>query len=128
MFETLRIRLWGSVPCAKINNKTLERIINREFGNGATEVKQKLQKITNNGRENKNRISAAIVKLANKDIAAIDNFVEISNSDYRDVLSPAEYPRFNELGFVGIKGMAKNKKKEIIISDWKHYSKWLNRK
>ncbi len=124
MFETLRIILFGTQPFAKVDSKTLERIIQREFGNRASEVKQKLLQITSNIPDSKNRISAAIIKLADKNINAIDNFVEVSNNDYRDVLAKAEYPRCFTLGFGE---MGKSKMKQIFLADWRDYLNWLNK-
>ena len=125
MFETLRIILFGTQPFAKVDSKTLERIIHREFGNRSSEVKQKLLQITSDTPNSKNRISAAIIKLADKNINAIDNFVEVSNNDCRDVLAKAEYPRCFNLGFGE---MEKSKMKQIFLADWKDYLKWLNKK
>jgi hypothetical protein len=124
MFEKLRIILFGTQPFAKVNSKTLERIIHREFGNRASVVKQKLQRITSDTPNSKNRISAAIIKLTGNDINAIDNFIEISNNDCRDVLARAEYPRCFDYGF---DEMEKSKMKQIYLAGWKDYSNWLNK-
>jgi hypothetical protein len=124
MFETLRIRLFKRQPIAKVDSKTLERIINREFDGRANEVKQKLQEVKISTLNGKNRISAAIIKLANKDINAIDNLIEISNADFRDILVKAEYPRCFDFGFGQI---GKNKMKQMYFADWKDYSNWLNK-
>jgi hypothetical protein len=125
MFKTLRIKLFGKEPVAEVDSKTLERIICRDFGTRADEVKQKLQKLICDTSEGRNRISAAIIKLAENDIDAIDNFIEISNNDFRDVLARAEYPRCFELGFGGVE---EDKKKQIYLADWTEYSNWLNKK
>ena len=124
MFETLRIKLFGRQPFAKVDHKTLERIIHREFGDRAREVEQKLQGVTEVLPNDKNRISAAIIKLAAKDINAIDNLVEMSNNDFRDILANAEYPRCFDMGFGEIE---KNKLKKIYFADWKYYQNWLNK-
>ena|SRR5215204_3594175 len=124
MFETLQIRLFGTQPFAKVDSKTLERIVHREFGNVASEVKEKLQRVKSDTPSGKNRISTAIIRLADKDINAIDNLIEISNNDCRDVLSKAEYPRCSELDF---DIMEKSTMKQIYLADWKEYSNWLNK-
>ena len=126
MFETLRIKLFGRQPTAKVDAITLERIVHREFGNYAAEVKQKLKGVTSGTQKTNNRISASIIKLAEKDINSIDNFIEISNNDFRDVLLKAEYPRCVSLDFGEIKN--RNKLKQIYIADWKDHSNWLNKK
>ena len=126
MFETLQIRLLGNQPCAKISSQTLERIILREFGSHANEVKQKLQRGLNNSEESKCRISAAIIKLANKDISGIDGLIDISNYDYRDIISRAEYPKACELDFSDFEELSKRQFNQICLSDWKQYSNWVN--
>jgi hypothetical protein len=124
MFDTLRIKLFGRQPFAKVDDKTLERIIHREFGNRASEVKRKLQGVKSDTPKGKNRISAAIIKLAGEDINAIDNFIEISDNDFRDVLARAEYPGCFDLDFDRIK---KDKMKQVYFADWKDYSNWLKK-
>ena len=67
MFEIILINLIGTQPTAKVTDKTIERIINRDFGNRADEVKQKLKQVISDTKNVKNRIAAAIIKLSNKD-------------------------------------------------------------
>jgi hypothetical protein len=113
----------GRQPIAAVDSKTLERIIHREFGDRASGVVAKLQGVNSDSLAGKNRISAAIIKLANKDISAIDTLIEISNSDFRDVLMRAEYPRCLELNFARTK---ENERQQIYLADWNDYSNWLN--
>jgi hypothetical protein len=124
MFENLQIIFFGIQPSAKVSDKTLERIIYREFGKRADEVNQKLRQVKSDTSNGRNRISAAILKLANKDFDAIENFIKISNNDFRDVISQAEYPEYSNFAFNDI---SKDKRKELYIKDWKQYSKWLNK-
>lgn len=125
MFEKLRIILFGTQPFAKVDNKSLERIILREFGSQANEAKEKLLRVKYNTPNSKYRISSAIIKLADRDINALDSLIEISNNDYRDVLARAEYPRCFNLGLDAIK---RSKIKQIYLADWKDYSNWVNKK
>ncbi len=123
MFETLRIKVFGAQPAATVTDKILERIIERDFGNCANEVKQKLKQITCDTHEGKNRISAAIIKLANKDINVIDHYINMTKNDFRDVISKAEYPGCFELN---LSKAGKLNMKQVYLDDWKEYSKWLN--
>jgi hypothetical protein len=123
MFETIRIKLLGTQPAAKVTDQLLERIIHRDFGNSSDEVKQKLREVISDSQNGKNRISAAIIKLSNKDIKAIDHYIAMSNNDSRDVISQAEYPRCSKLGF---DEMEEHNMKLIYLSDWIEYSKWIN--
>jgi hypothetical protein len=65
----------------------------------ALEVKQKLQRVTSDSHNGKNRISAAILKLSNKDFNSTDYYINMSHGDFRDVISQAEYPRCSKLDF-----------------------------
>ena len=124
MLETLRIKLFGTQPVAKISDARLERLIQREFGNQADLVSRKLNQVVSETNAGKNRISAAIVKLSDKDINAIDHLIEQSKIDFRDLISQAEYPKCSELDFTD---MDEQNMKIIYLDDWTEYLKWLNR-
>lgn len=122
MLETLRINFFGTQPVAIVTDKILERIIQRDFGNRADEVKQKLKEVISDNHNGKNRISAAILKLSNKDIKAIDHFISLSNNDCRDVISQAEYPKCSKLN---LSEMEEQNMKPIYFDDWIEYLKWI---
>ena len=123
MLEKLKIKIWGTQPVAKVTNKQLDRLIARDFSQHIDVVKNKLNKVESDTLNGKNRISAAIIKLSNKDLKSLDLYIDIANADSRDVLSQAEYPRCSKLGFDDIDN---KEMKRINLDDWKEYSKWLN--
>ncbi len=123
MFEVLKINIWGTQPVARVSDKQLEKLIRREFPDNINQVKTRLGKVKIDPASGKNRISAAIIKLANKDVKSLDHYIDVANSDFRDVLSQAEYPRCSKLGFGKSRS---NDMKRIYMNDWKEYSKWLN--
>ncbi|WP_395047709.1 hypothetical protein [Flavobacterium sp.] len=123
MFETLKIKLLGIQPVPKITYRTLDRIIDRDFGDSSQEVKVKLRQVISATESGKNRISAAILKLSNRNPEILDNYIEISKIDFRDVISQAEYPRCLKLGFGNL---ISSEIKKNYLEDWKDYSKWLN--
>jgi hypothetical protein len=124
MLETLKIKLLGQQPTARITSKTLEGIIQRDFGDRAEEVMRKLDMLEGDSQLGKNRRAAAILKLANKDIEAIDHFIAVGNEDFRDVIVPAEYPRCHELGFARFpSGWVERRR--IYLEDWRQYIEWL---
>jgi len=125
MFETLKIKYRGHQPVANISDRTLDRLIRRDYGNYYGEVKQKLESIVSISLEGKNRLLAAVLKISNGDIAKIDSYITLCNNDYRDVLSQAEYPKMSKQGFGQTSA---NKLKDIYLKDWLEYSKWLKRK
>jgi hypothetical protein len=124
MFEAIQIKIFGNQPAAKVTGKMLDRLIERDFGNKTLEVKHKLQRVTSDTLHGKNRISAAILKLSKKDFNAIDHYVDMSNNDFRDVISQAEYPRCSKLNSDGMEGQ---KMKRIYLDDWVEYSNWLTK-
>ncbi|NEU08630.1 hypothetical protein GZH53_09935 [Flavihumibacter sp. R14] len=124
MFETLLIKLGSVQPVAKISDEILQRIIRREFGDQADEVNMKLASVAGDTSNGRNRISAAIIRLANQDISAIDIHISRSKEDYRDVIAKAEYPRCYKLGF---ECMGDQNMKQIYLDDWQKYSGWLNK-
>ena len=123
MFEEFKIKFLGIQPATKVTTNQLERIIAREFPKNIDEVTLKFYKVKGDNPNGINRITAAIVKLANKDLSSLDHYIEIANANYRDILSQAEYPRCSKLGFGDFN---KKKMKSIYLDDWREYSKWLN--
>ena len=123
MLEEFKIKIWGAQPAAKVTANQLDRLIAREFPQYTDEVNIKLDKVGGDNPNGKNRISAAIIKLANKDFKSLDHYIDIANTDNRDVLSQAEYPRCSKLEFGEFD---KNEIKRIYLEDWREYTKWLN--
>ena len=124
MFETIKIRILGKQPVPKVSNRMLDRLIQRDYQDSHAEVKQKLNKIISATHSGKNRISAAILKLSNQDLSQIDHYIEIANTDFRDVISKAEYPSASQYGF---NDTNRFKMKHIYLADWFGYSKWLSK-
>ncbi len=125
MLETLKIKLFGDQPTAKVSDQMLDSIIKREFGKLADKVREKLNVIRGDSKESKNRISAAIIKLSNKNINSLEHYISVAQADPRDVLSQAEYPRCSKYSF---SEMGERDMKPIYLDDWNEYSTWLNSK
>lgn len=123
MFEELKIKLFGIQTSAIVTTHQLDKLIAREFPDCIDKVHLKLDRVESNNPNGKNRISAGIIKLANKDFALLDLYIQLANADYRDILSQAEYPRYSKLDF---ENFEKTNMKKIYLNDWKEYSKWLN--
>lgn len=123
MFEVFKIKYLGVQPEAKVTTLRLESLIAREFPRHIEEVTLKFYKVKGDTPNGMNRISAAILKLADKDLSSIDHYIEMANADSRDVLALAEYPRCSKIGF---DNFDKNQMKEVYLDDWREYSKWLN--
>lgn len=73
-----------------------------------------------------NRVRLAVLKLANGNIQDLRRFIEWAKSDYRDVLSPAEYPLASKK-WSKMRNMSKDEVEAIYKKDWEQYQQWLNR-
>ena len=122
MFDLLKIKIFGHQPVAKISDKLLDSLIVRDYKSNADIVRTKLKNVYSDSKAGKNRISADILKLAGKDINALDELIEKANKDSRDIMMWAEYPRRAKIGFdeLTIKPM-----KQIYIDDFIEYSNWM---
>lgn len=127
MFEKLRIKFLKNQPVADISKEILEKIIRRDFPENYKIVKQKLELIKSDSLKSQNRLSAAVLKVSNGDLSKIDSFIEMCNSDYRDVISQAEYPRISEIGFIGMEELESSELKEYYLKDWAEYTNWINK-
>lgn len=127
MFEKLKIKYLGNQPIAEISKETLEKLIRREFPESYQIVKQKLCLIKSDSLIGQNRLSAAVLKVSNGDLNKIDSYIKKCNSDYRDVISQAEYPRISEIGFIGIEEKEPSELKEYYLKDWTEYTNWIKK-
>ena len=120
--ELINIKL--EQPVAKISNAELEKLIDREFPENSNLIKRKLTEIQSDSQNGKNRIGAAVLKLAKSDLNAIDSLIKKANEDFRDVVSQAEYPRASKYGF------DEPNEKELktdYLNDWTEYVDWKNK-
>jgi hypothetical protein len=124
MFELLKIKIFGHQPVAKISDTLLTSIVIRDFKQNADIVRQKLKSVNSDTEKGKNRISANILKLADKDINALDGLIEKANNDSRDIILWAEYPRCSKIGF---SELDRKSMKQIYIDDFIEYSDWLKK-
>ena len=122
MFDLLRIKIFGHQPVAKISDKLLDSLIVRDYKSNADIVRTKLKNVNSDSKAGKNRISADILKLAGKDINALDELIEKANKDSRDIMMWAEYPRRAKIGF---DELTINPMKQIYIDDFIEYSNWM---
>lgn len=114
-------------PAAEISDELLRKLIRREFPKIFTRLKVKwlLNSISSDSKAGKNRLSAAVLKLAQGDIAKLKLLVERCNYDFRDVVSEAEYPIYSSYG--GFGKVPEDKIKEVYAADWNQYSDWINK-
>jgi len=124
MFDLFKIRLWGHQPIAKISDKLLYSLIERDYKCNSDFVKRKFENINCENQAGKNRIAAGILKLADKNLDAIDGLIEKGNQDSRDIMMWAEYPRCSKISF---DGLSQKQMKQIFIDDFIEYTSWLKK-
>ena len=122
MFDLLKIKLFGHQPVAKISDQLLDTLIERDYKSNVAIVKTKLNTIDSDNQAGKNRIAAGILKLADKNLEALDELIEKANEDSRDIMMWAEYPRCAKIGFGELD---KKQMKKIYIDDFIEFSNWL---
>ena len=71
------------------------------------------------------RVHLAILKLSNGDIRRLREHIETAKSDFRDVISPPEYPEFDAIGFVGVARLSQEEREALKLRDWQQYERWL---
>ena len=75
--------------------------------------------------ENKvSRVQVDILKLSSGSIDSLRKNVKAAKSDYRDVISWAEYPNYRW----DTSKLSIEEQKEICSKDWKQYLDWVNAK
>lgn len=127
MLEKLKIKYLGIQPVAKISKELLDKLIRRDLPENYEMVKQKLDLIKSDSFNGQNRLSAAVLKLSNGDLNKIDSYIEMCNSDYRNVVSEAEYPRVSKIGFIDMEQTKSSKLREYYLEDWTEYTNWINK-
>jgi len=112
-----------------IDDETLERLVNREFtSDTAGRVHSLLETYGAKPHHiERNRVRAAILKLAHGDLGAIERQVSVAITDFRDVVGAAEYPRQMEIGFAGMSDASEEHLQDLKNQDWKDYCDWLQK-
>jgi hypothetical protein len=104
---------------AKLQNK-LEKIFPEQ-----SEREKASEILSEYGRETHEqeptRVRLAILKIAGSNIEKLQVFTSAAQSDYRDVLSWAEYPRQSKNWSV-----TGTEKEKLVSADLNEYQTWLN--
>ncbi|WP_339815576.1 hypothetical protein [uncultured Imperialibacter sp.] len=109
---------------AKISPELLDYLIRREFPDDIMLVVSRLELLNSENDAGRRRISAAVLKLANRDFNELDLLIDKANFDFRDVISAAEYPRNSAHGF---DEQTDEMEKSQYRADLEDYSSWLDK-
>lgn len=104
----------------------IDLIIDREFPADAHQVKSKFSRLKHYGLSI-DRTIAAILKLADRDFDKIDGLIKGANTDPRDIISFAEYPRSNKYSWSELNELDEQEREKIRKDDWTEYNEWLNK-
>ncbi len=106
------------------------RIIRREFPSedpvAILEILDEYDTESSHGEPH--RVHLAIMKLSGPDLGLLRAHLDVAKTDYRDVIAPAEYPRYSTVSFADIKEMDPREVRQLQEDDWKQYQSWLEAK
>ncbi len=116
-------------PAPTVSQTDVERIVMRDYPQDKyDEVMLILNSYgTDNWEREPHRVRLAILKLANGNIEELRRFLEWAKCDYRDVISPAEYPLATKK-WGKIETLTEEEIESIYKRDWEQYEKWLYKK
>jgi hypothetical protein len=109
----------------RVSREDVLRIVRREFP--PDERRAALELLDEYGSDYgcRERVQLAILKLSRGDIEQVRRYVRVAQVDFRDVIAPAEYPRFWEVGFVGVEEMSAAEVRRLKRDDSRQYQAWL---
>lgn len=112
-----------------IDETTVLRLVERDF-NADVAVRARALLASYGTRPHhreRNRVHAAVLKLADGDLRELERQLAVADVDFRDVIGAAEYPSQMKLGFVGMERVGPQRLQELRDADWQDYSAWLAR-
>ena len=116
-------------PIPRVTDEDVKRIVLRDFGEAQSSLVFSI--LDEFGQQPWNaglglpRVRLAILKLANGEIDRLRLETKTAIEDCRDVLAPAEYPRWtSEIGFDKVPISLQS---DVVNYDWKQYCEWLGR-
>ncbi len=115
-------------PVPHVTAADIERVVYRDFPR--IQVDDVLAILAEYGTEiwhkEKERVRLAALKLASGDLAKLRSAIDRAKLDYRDVLAPAEYPKFMQEG-LRFRRLRSHDRELIYTDDWQQYERWLKK-
>ncbi|TVP97442.1 MAG: hypothetical protein EA381_14985 [Planctomycetaceae bacterium] len=112
-----------------IDEATVQRLVERDFPSGVIDRVHSILATYGTGSHHfeRNRVLAAVLKLADGDLLELQRQLGVADADFRDVVGAAEYPAQMKIGFVGMERIGPDRLHELKELDWQEYSAWLAR-
>ena len=115
-------------PVPQVTAADIERVVRRDFAD--TEIDDALAILAEYGPQawhrEPARVRLAALKLANGSLEGLRRAVDRAKLDYRDVLAPAEYPKYTEFG-LRARRLRSRVQQQIFSDDWQQYERWLKK-
>ena len=115
-------------PVPHVTAADIERVIHRDFP--VEKLEDVLAILAEYGTEiwhkEKERVRLAALKLANGSMEELRRAIHRAKLDYRDVLAPAEYPKFMQKG-LRFRRLRSRDRELIYTDDWQQYERWLKK-
>ncbi len=111
-------------PIPNVSRSDVERIVLRDFGHADASRALAILDEYQSERGDRSRVQLAVLKLAAGRLDQLRRQIETAKFDCRDVLAPAEYPRYScEIGFDDVLASLRQ---AVIDDDWRQYESWLS--
>jgi len=112
----------------RVTAADIERVVRRDFPEA--QVADVLAMLAEYGTEiwhkERERVRLAALKLANGDVGKLRSTIDRAKLDYRDVLAPAEYPKFMQEG-MRFRRLRSRDREVIYTDDWQQYERWFKK-
>ncbi len=116
----------ASQPTPEVSPEDVERVVQRDFA--STEVAAAVSQLERYGAESwqraVDRVRLAALKLAAGDLRRLKTEMDTACADYRDVIGPAEYPRY--LAQYD-RDLDEERRQQIFDADFEEYQRWLKK-
>jgi hypothetical protein len=114
-------------PIPDVTAEDVKRIVRRDFPVAAfEEVMAIVAEYTSRWESATPRVQLAALKLANGHRDSLRRWIDAAKLDYRDVLVPAEYPKYSKKTSRS-RTLSKHERHQLFESDRQLYERWLRR-
>jgi len=115
-------------PVPQVTDADIDRILRRDFQD--CHIAEALAILAEYGTQpwhrEPARVQIAALKLAEGSIEKLRAAIDQAKRDYREVLAPAEYPKFSHYGFRAVR-LRSGERQKIYTDDWQQYQQWLKK-
>jgi hypothetical protein len=112
----------------EVGPRDVLRVVERDFHReDRKQVLRLLGEYSEGSETGSARVHLAILKLSGGTVAGVMEQLAVAKCDFRDVISPAEYPEFWRIGFDGADALTQDERESLKARDRQQYDAWLTR-